>query len=136
LVGLLLEPRIEPFLRIVKPNLSEAFTQTRTAFRFRITSQQISSARFAAPCSNGRREFEYTRLYLEKIPGRTHHDRSSPQLLVIRKRIPEKHLSSHNLCDDRTPKQRFLAVRLHSFQQLRKTKPHHRKLKAMMCLNL
>ena len=89
-------------MRTVDPNLSEAFRQTRMAFRFRITRQQISSARFAAPCSNGRREFEYTRLWLEKIPGRTHHDRSGRQLLVIRKRIPEKHLCSHNLCDDFT----------------------------------
>jgi hypothetical protein len=132
LVGLLLKPRIEPFLRTVNPNLSEAFRQTRTAFRFRITSQQISSAQFAAPCSNGRREFEYTILSLEKVPERTHHDRSGSQLVVIRKRIPEKHLSSDNLCDDRPPEKTFACrtVHLSGFQRLRTIEPRHRKLKA------
>src|SRR4029453_84579 len=33
---------------------------------------------------------------------------------VIRKRIPEKHLGSYNLCDDRTPEQRFVAANHHA----------------------
>ena len=97
------------FLRTVNPNLSEAYRQTRMAFRFRITTQQISSARFAARCSNGRREFEHTILWLEKVPGRIHHDRSLGQLLVIRHPIREKHLGSHNLCDDHAHQNRGLS---------------------------
>ena len=54
-----------------------------------------------------------------KVPGRTHHDPSGSQLLVIRKRIPEKHLGSHNLCDDRTPEQRFLAVHPSRFSTIK-----------------
>jgi hypothetical protein len=52
--------------------------------------------------------------------------------LVIRERIPEKHLGSHNLCDDRTPEQTFRCGTVHlcPFQQLRTMERHHRKLKA------
>jgi hypothetical protein len=65
---------------------------------------------------SGRREFEYTILWLEKIAGRTHHNRSGSQLLTCGMIAPQK--------------QRFLVVRLHSFQQLRTIDPPHRKLKA------
>ena len=66
-----------------------------------------------------------------KVPRRTHHDRSGSQLLVVRERIPEKHLGSYNLCDDRPPEKTFACrtVHLNGFQQLRTMEPRHRKLK-------
>src|SRR5437764_13240562 len=42
-----------------------------------------------------------------KVLGRTHHDRSLSQFLVIRKRVPEKQLRSRNLCDYRPAEQSF-----------------------------
>jgi hypothetical protein len=67
-----------------------------------------------------------------KVAGRTHHDLSGGQLLVIRKRVPEKHLGSYNLRDYRAPKQRFAcgAVHYRTFEQLRTVEPRDRKLKA------
>jgi hypothetical protein len=65
-----------------------------------------------------------------KVLRRTCHFTSGSQLPIIRERIPEKHLSSHDLCDDRTPELRFVGIHLRAFQQLRTIEPRHRKFKA------
>src|SRR4029450_12425359 len=65
-----------------------------------------------------------------KVLRRTDHDFSGSQLLVVRKRVPEKHLSSCNLCDNCAPETSFGAGHCRIFRQLRTVEPRHRKLKA------
>src|SRR6266480_4020917 len=67
-----------------------------------------------------------------KVRRRTGHHFSGSQLPVIRKRVPEEHLGSCNLCDYRPPEKSFGCGTVHYrlFQQLRTVEPRDRKPKA------
>jgi hypothetical protein len=67
-----------------------------------------------ASISVGRLHYHKAKHGEGKVLRRTDHDRSLSQLPVIRKRVPEKHLSPYNLCDDRPPKPSFACGAVHS----------------------
>jgi hypothetical protein len=80
----------------------------------------------------GRLHYHQAKHRDDKVLRRTDHYLSGSQFLVIRKRVPEKHLGSYNLRDYRAPEQTFGygAVHCQLFQQLRTIESCYRKLKA------